>query len=233
MCNSQTPRRFYSALVQRAAFFALLIAGFLVEAGCGKSEIDKKIEELHAADAALKAITQKLEADTKALDAEEGITSRKLFKNWVVLQGANRMDGVKFVQIISVPADNPELVIRCKGKKRELLLATHGVVTDGTVRLKFDDGKPVTQQWDQSDSYDTLFSQQPVALVKQLVGAKILMLEYRPYHKGPELLLFQIDGLKDAISEASTVCTWIDADRATKEAPANPSGRTKVISAPQ
>lgn len=213
MCNSQPLHHFCPVLLRCAVVSVLLIAGFLVEAGCGKSEIDKKTEELRAADAALKEITQKLEADTKELDAKEGITSRKLFKNWVVLQGTNRMDGVKFAQIISVPADKPELIIRCKGRKRELLLATHGVVGDGTVRLKFDDGKPVTQQWDESDSYEALFSRQPVALVKQLVGAKILMLEYRPFHKGPELSLFQTDGLKDAISEASSVCALIDAGR--------------------
>ena len=194
--------------MSRAVVITVLLAGFLASSGCGKSEFEKKKEELDTAVAALKEATDKLEADTKAQDTEKGITSRKLIKKWVVIQGTRKMDGTKFAQVISATTGKPELVIRCEGKKTDLFISTDTVVDDHNVRLKLDEAKPLTQQWDRSDDYEALFSRQPVALAKQFVVAKVLMFEYKPYREGPKVVEFQLDGLKDALSEASSVCTW-------------------------
>lgn len=118
------------------------------------------------------------------------------------------MDGTKFAQVISATSGNPELVIRCEGKKTDLMVSTDSVVDDHSVRLKLDEGKPLTQQWDRSEDYEVLFPRQPILLAKQLSGAKVLMFEYKPYQRGEQVLEFQLDGLRDALSEVSTVCSW-------------------------
>lgn len=73
----------------------------------------------------------------------------------------------------------------------------------GSVRLKYDEGQPIRQQWSASDSHDSLF---PYGREKQffvgLLNHKRLYFEFRKYEEAPQVVTFVIEGLPDAMQRA-------------------------------
>jgi hypothetical protein len=78
------------------------------------------------------------------------------------------------------------------------------VSTDGsTVRLKYDDGQPVREQWAGADSHNALF---PYGREKQffssLLKHKKLYFEFRKYEEAPQVVTFDVAGLAEAMGQA-------------------------------
>ena len=74
---------------------------------------------------------------------------------------------------------------------------------DRSVRLKYDDGQPIRQQWSRSDSHDSLFpSGREKQFLAGLLNHKRLYFEFSKYEEAPQVVTFVIEGLPDAMQKA-------------------------------
>lgn len=93
----------------------------------------------------------------------------------------------------------------CAGSSIGARVGIDGFVpTDGSpVRLKYDDGQPLRQQWAGSDSHSSLF---PYGREKQFVNSllnhKTLYFEFSKYEEASQVVTFKIAGLADAMKQA-------------------------------
>jgi len=123
------------------------------------------------------------------------------------------MDG-KHTAVASVDGygKHTSLIIRCRNTRlsRDFLCKGGGkldayVVTDDivreypTVRVRLDDGRPVSQNWYRSDDYKAMFSPDAHGFVTQLMKGKELFIEYPPYERIPETLDFPVRGLAESV----------------------------------
>lgn len=116
--------------------------------------------------------------------------------NWRVDESTNSMDGVKTTVLVDECGDH-SIFIRFKGRQLEAYVTTPEMVghDDTAVRVRFDDGKPISQDWSRSEDYHALFSPNPRWLVTKLQASKKFYVEYHPYEKVPETLSFDVAGL--------------------------------------
>lgn len=71
-----------------------------------------------------------------------------------------------------------------------------------SVRLKFDDEKPVRQTWTITDSDDALAPRDEKGFLTQLLNHQKLALEFSYYHEVPDAFTFDISGLSDVLEKA-------------------------------
>jgi hypothetical protein len=108
----------------------------------------------------------------------------------------------------------PLLVIRCKSRATDVFINTGSLPFDPdrggkfSVRLRLDDGQPFTQYWNESSSYDSLFSPDPIELAKELAAAKKLAFEFTPMGSGPVATWFDLTGLDVMMAKVSDACGW-------------------------
>jgi type VI secretion system protein VasI len=133
------------------------------------------------------------------------------------------MDGSKTV-VLSRDAENeiqgwlgsnrPTLIVRCRERKTEAYIVTGAAAsveydTDShTVRLRFDDARPITQHWGASTDDKALFSPKGVELAKKLVDAKSLTFEFTPFNANPAIVHFKLEGLAPYLQKAAAACGW-------------------------
>jgi len=133
------------------------------------------------------------------------------------------MDGTKTV-VISRDAENdiqgwlesnrPSLIVRCQERKTEAYIVTGTAAnveydTDShTVRLRFDDGKPITQHWSASTDDKALFAPNAIEFAKNLVGSKLLTFEFTPFNANPAVVHFRLEGLAPYLQKAAAACGW-------------------------
>jgi len=127
-------------------------------------------------------------------------------RNWVRSESTDPMDGTKQVVLIADAVDGSggSLIIRFKGRKLDVYVNTDEIVDDesASVRIKFDDGDPVIQTWGRSTSYKSVFAPNPFSLLMRLQRAKKFYIEYKPYQRVPETIIFNASGLSAALPEA-------------------------------
>jgi len=116
--------------------------------------------------------------------------------NWRLDESTNSMDGVKTTVLRDECGDH-SIFIRFKGRQLEAYVTTPEMVghDDTAVRVRFDAGKPISQDWSRSEDYHALFSPSPRWLVTKLQASKKFHIEYHPYEKVPETLSFDVAGL--------------------------------------
>lgn len=94
----------------------------------------------------------------------------------------------------------------CGGKHVSVGVTVHGMLASKgydseystSVRLKFDDDKPMSQTWGISDSHDTLFPDgREEQLLAQLTQHNKLILEFSYYEKAARTVTFDLAGLAD------------------------------------
>lgn len=140
-------------------------------------------------------------AETKAAPAPE-----KPASNWVKDEKANVMDNTKEISLVTSAVGDVggTLLIRFKGKQLDAYVATKEVVDDerAGVRIKFDDGEPARQVWGRSTDYRAVFSPDPVGLITKLETSKKFYIEYRPYQKVAETIIFDVSGLEPLLPQA-------------------------------
>ncbi len=128
---------------------------------------------------------------------------------WEFSESENVMDGKKKTTAMLSNSVGSSIVIRCTGArlmddllckkgKLEAYVTTREMVGGEAVRLKFDDGVPVRQNWSRSDDYKGLFSPNPRQFVADLVKSKKFYFEYSPYEKIPDTVLFTSEGIQAA-----------------------------------
>jgi hypothetical protein len=109
--------------------------------------------------------------------------------------------------VLTARATSPQggtLVIRFKGKELDAYVSTPEIVDDekANVRIKFGDAEPVRQTWSRSTDYRAIFSPDPVGLITRLESNSKFMIEYRPYQKMPDTIIFSVSGLTPLLPQA-------------------------------
>jgi len=140
-------------------------------------------------------------AETKAAPPAD-----KAGSNWVKDEKSNVMDNTKEITMATsaVGDQGGTLLIRFKGKQLDAYVSTKEIVDDerAGVRIKFDDGEPMKQVWGRSTDYRAVFSPDPVALIARLEKSKKFYLEYRPYQKTAQTIIFDVAGLEPLLPQA-------------------------------
>ena len=93
----------------------------------------------------------------------------------------------------------------CGGTSISARIDVDGFVSsdDRAVRLKYDDGQAIRQQWSRSDSHDSLYpSGRERQFLAGLLNHKRLYFEFSKYEEAPQVVTFVIEGLPDAMQKA-------------------------------
>lgn len=136
---------------------------------------------------------------------------------WEFNDTVNAMDGRHTaVASLDAPGKHASLIIRCRNTTLPSDLLCNGggkldayVVTDDivhqypTVRVRFDDGRPVSENWNRSGDYKAMFAPNPHQLVSALMKSKQFFIEYPPYERIPETINFSVKGLPGLIDAAA------------------------------
>jgi hypothetical protein len=126
--------------------------------------------------------------------------------NWFKSEKSDPMDGTKEIAVMTSAMGQPSgtLIIRFKGKKLDVYVNTDEIVDDesASVRVKFDDAAPVRQIWTRSTDYKAIFSPDPFGLLARLQLSNKFYIEYRPYQRTPDTIIFNVTGLSAALPQA-------------------------------
>lgn len=182
-------------------------------------------------------------------------TSATAGGQWQIKEDSSPMDGSKRI-VISRDAEHdiagwlqskrPSLIVRCQEGKTEAYIATGLAATveydtdRHTVRLRFDDGKPTTQHWDESTDHEALFAPNAIQFARELVGSKTLTFQFTPFDASPAVARFNLEGLAPYLQKAASACGWhvaegtkTEAREAAGEGEAAREGEAAVTSWPQ
>lgn len=128
-------------------------------------------------------------------------------KKWKRTEFEDEMDGHKSVSfsiyavdyVRSQPSEvPPRLSVTCRNS------GTHpyfepGPLSDGSVRLKFDDGPVLKQNWHRSGDFWFPNLAESSAISKGLATAKKARLEYSPAGKAPQVVNFNMADYRDSV----------------------------------
>lgn len=142
---------------------------------------------------------------------------------WQVSEQTSPMDGSQTVSLSLLSEDqiqgwleseHPALVIRCEEKKTEVYVVTgtaasveYGADTH-TVRLRFDEEKPITQHWSASTASKALFAPNSITLVKRLSNHNKFTFEFTPFQANPAIAVFELDGINKHVGKVKKACGW-------------------------
>ena len=138
----------------------------------------------------------------------------------------NKMDGTRSQHVFleSSDADDtvagslhyPELRLcfhngkLCGGNSIGVAIAGHTMIEpldydrshSTSVRIRFDDAKPVRQVWGISDDDKALFpSGYEKQFANELLNHKVLYVEFAYFHQAPRTVSFQLDGLQEMLAK--------------------------------
>ena len=126
-------------------------------------------------------------------------------KNWVASEKTNPMDNAKEIMLLADATNKSGafLIVRFKGKSLDVYVNTNEIVDDESshVRIKFDSGNPLAQTWSRSTDYKAVFSPDPFALLTKLQSSSKFYIEYRPYQKVADTIIFDVAGLSAALPQ--------------------------------
>ena len=108
----------------------------------------------------------------------------------------------------------PVLVVRCLSRATNtfVVLGTSAKFEDDdfrrTIRVQWDDGPEIVQQWEVSDSAHELFAPDGVAFVRQLAKAHRLRFGFTPFNAQPVTAEFAVQGFDQLASLVANTCGW-------------------------
>jgi len=143
---------------------------------------------------------------------------------WEVSDETSPIDGSRTI-VLSLPAEQsiaslvgaekfPRLFIRCKSHQTDTYIHTGSLPFDAdrggkySVRLRLDDGEPITQFWGPSTSHDSLFAPNPVEFAKLLAASRKLAFEFTPLGSGPVATWFDLTSLEEPLGRIAEACGW-------------------------
>ncbi|MBZ5598679.1 MAG: hypothetical protein LAN83_10185 [Acidobacteriia bacterium] len=191
-----------------------VLLSFLGLIGCSRSEheLPEKAKE---------------KVSTEVNQAISRVTGRELTEE------VDKMEGTKHysLSVMSSPEDKSVAGImsfRCSsGKNLEAVVGLDDLVdstgSQSRVRLKFDQGLPIIQEWNESSNYQGLFSPNPYSLMKSTLTANVLLFEYQKFHDGKIVLTFDVTGLREGLPKLDAACGLSEYE--TKVAEAQALGR--------
>jgi hypothetical protein len=141
--------------------------------------------------------------------------------NWYKTEKTDPMDGFKEIVLTTNAIDHiGALIIRFQGKKLEVYVNADEILDNGTVKIKFDDGTPVKQNWGRSTDYKAVFAPDAFSLLTKLQHSKKFYLQYQPYERLPETTIFDVTTLSDVLprSQMAVLQKKVDDDKAATAA---------------
>jgi hypothetical protein len=108
----------------------------------------------------------------------------------------------------------PVLVVQCLSRATRsfvILGASANFEEDAfrrTVRVQWDDGPTMVQQWQASESGQELFAPDGIAFARQLTKAKRLRIGFTPYNAQPVTADFAVQGFDDLAGLVANTCGW-------------------------
>ena len=88
------------------------------------------------------------------------------------------------------------LYFRCTGSYPEVFLAPDRVMSNGRIRLKWDEGKVEYLPWNISNTHQALFNPDPKEFVSKVLTHKKLMISFTPFYANEEFSEFRLDDEK-------------------------------------
>jgi hypothetical protein len=108
----------------------------------------------------------------------------------------------------------PMLVVRCLSRKTEtfIMLGTSATIEQDaykrTIRLQWDEGPEVMQQWQASESAQELFAPDGAAFVRRLTHASRLRVGFTPFNAQPVTVEFAVQGFEPLAGLVAGTCGW-------------------------
>ncbi len=109
----------------------------------------------------------------------------------------------------------PTLVARCQARQMAVYMVTgmpanpeSGNYYQHTVVTSFDEAKPVSQRWTQSEDSEALFAPNPAAFARQLARSKTLTVQFTPYNSSPATARFDVSGFDKHLPALARACGW-------------------------
>ena len=85
------------------------------------------------------------------------------------------------------------LYFRCTGSYPEVFLAPDRVMSNGRIRLKWDEGEVESSAWNISNTHQALFNPDPKEFVSKVLTHKKLMISFTPFYANEEFSEFRLD----------------------------------------
>lgn len=143
---------------------------------------------------------------------------------WIGAQKVNPMDDSSTV-LLSLKANNevkgwlssetPSLLIRCLSNKTDLYFSLGmqtsvetGNFNASTITLRLDKNKPFKLVADKSTDNKSLFVRRPISLLKQIMEAEEMLLQFVPFNASQVVTSFTVSGLKESIGPLRKICKW-------------------------
>jgi hypothetical protein len=107
----------------------------------------------------------------------------------------------------------PSLAVRCLYGRTEVYVVPGSAAAvesrdRHTVRLAFDDGAEVSEQWEESSDAQELFAPDGVALARQFAHARTLRFGFTPYGAAPAVAEFDLTGFDRLVGIVAKTCGW-------------------------
>jgi hypothetical protein len=108
----------------------------------------------------------------------------------------------------------PVLVVRCLSRATQAFVAVGTSANfeedadHRTIRLQWDDGAEMTQQWQASESGQELFAPDGVAFVRQLAHGQRLRFGFTPFNAQPVTAEFVVQGFGTLAGLVASTCGW-------------------------
>lgn len=164
--------------------------------------------------------------DTSSAEEQKGRKKTSETNAWQHLSKTSLIDDVKTVGMF-VTAENevtgliglrskPNLVIRCQNKQTSIFVLTDQYLVEGygygRIRYRIDKNDPVsTLDWSVDDTHRAFgfwINGGSLPLIKDLFGAKKIIIEYRPFQGSLVEAVFPIAGIEKEIGPVREACGW-------------------------
>ena len=114
----------------------------------------------------------------------------------------------------------PVLTIRCERKASEVFVMTYTPSSferarQHTVKMTFDGGTELAQEWEHSVNHDALFAPPKTDLARQIAKADRMSFTFTPFNAPPAVARFSVGGFSDQVTPAlQRACGWAAPSRA-------------------
>lgn len=141
---------------------------------------------------------------------------------WIETSDVSEMDGSRGVTVSTIavgPVEGwldtytPSLVVRCAEHKTSVYVVTGmaaspelGSYNYYTTRLRYDDGAPATQRWQQSTDSKALFAQEPLAVARRIAKASRLRFQFTPFNASSVVVDFDVHELRTHLADVVAAC---------------------------
>ena len=108
----------------------------------------------------------------------------------------------------------PVLVVKCLSRSTQVFVILGSSTTfeedafKRTVRVQWDDGAEMGQQWQASESGQELFAPDGIAFVRQLARTNRLRFGFTPFNAQPVTVEFAVQGFDQLAGLVANTCGW-------------------------